>query len=624
MLQSIRDRTQGWIAGIIISLLILTFALWGIHSWLVGGSVSTTVAKVNGIEISKSQLDLTYERMRRELQAQYANTLPARVEMGLKKRALQALISTQVLKQASFKQGYRISERQIDGFLQSMPEFQENGQFSMVRFQKVLSSSLLSPNDFLTLIQTTLMIDQPRMGTIFTSFALPKEVKNAIGIVYQKRNIQYALLPYTLISAPIMIPDAKIESYYQQHSNEFKTKEKVSVNYIVLSIKSIMSQLSASDNDLKNFYDDNASSFAAPAQWKIQGILVPINKPTDEQQASYQMKQIAKEAKLNKSLSDLRQKNKFVKIVANLQGWVTLDQVPTVIQQALSSITTQQILAPIKTTQGFVLLKVEDYKPAHILSFDEAKQKVKESYLHQKAEEQFADQREKLANVTYEHPDNLEVAAQELKLTIQSSELFTKDKGDEGISANKQVREAAFSNDVLFSQNNSDVIQYTPDSAIVIRIKSHVPAALLPLSAVKSEIIEKLKIVEKENKTLQLAQDIQKQLQLGKSPQLVATQYHFNWVSVGLIGRYSNKLDAAILNTAFIMPILKNPNQVAYAVNKMPNGYVIVELKEAQSGMMSDMDQHRVFAEQIQNSDGLVEYELYKKSWINKSKVLIL
>ena len=163
MLQSIRDHTQGWIAGVIISILILSFALWGIHSYFVGGSVSNNVAEVNGNEITRGQLNLAYERLRRQLQAS-SYEFPSNAETGLKDRALESLINIQVLEQASLKQHYRISPAQVNNFLESMPEFQVDGQFSVSRFQQILATTLYSANDFLDLIRTSLLIDQPQFG----------------------------------------------------------------------------------------------------------------------------------------------------------------------------------------------------------------------------------------------------------------------------------------------------------------------------------------------------------------------------------------------------------------------------------------------------------------------------
>src|SRR3990167_10915618 len=125
MLQTIREHTQGWIAGTIIGLIILSFALWGIHSYFVGGSSNTVVAEVNGVEISREQLTVAYERLRRQAQNQYGSnsaTVTAKDETALKDRALTALINIEVLKQASTAQGFQVSNRQIDNYLQSMTE----------------------------------------------------------------------------------------------------------------------------------------------------------------------------------------------------------------------------------------------------------------------------------------------------------------------------------------------------------------------------------------------------------------------------------------------------------------------------------------------------------------------
>ena len=93
---------------------------------------------------------------------------------------------------------------QIDNYLQSMPEFQVNGQFSLDRFQEILSSTLLSTSEFLELIKTSLLIDQPKLGIIFTSFALPDETNYTIALVNQERDIDYINIPLQyFLSQPI-------------------------------------------------------------------------------------------------------------------------------------------------------------------------------------------------------------------------------------------------------------------------------------------------------------------------------------------------------------------------------------------------------------------------------------
>lgn len=528
---SIRDHTHGWIATVIISLLILSFALWGIHSYMVGGAASNYIAEVNGIQITKTQYAAALERAQRQVQMQSNGQLPLSAEKNLKQQTLQELIEIEVLKQASLKQKYRISTQQIDGFLESMPQFQVNGQFSLSRFQQVMSMTMHSTTEFLDLIRTTLLIDQPRLGTIFTSFTLPNEVASTIALVNQERDIQYVELSKQLIGQVAAITPEQIQAYYQQHTSDYQTLEQASVEYVELAVSDLEKKIHLSAQEIKSYYDENSSSFALPSKDKQKKPEVP--------------------------------------------------------------------------------------------AFENIKAKVALALAHQKAEEQFANLREKLANLTYEHPDSLTAAATELGLVVKTSEPFVKDKTGKGIAANNKIREAAFSNDVLNLQNNSDVIQMTPDSAVVVRVKSHTPASVLPLAAVQKDIIAKLQSVAINDRLEQLANEIKQKIQTSTNPEQVMQQYHLRWSTPGMISRHATKIDSAILDAAFTMAKPQGDQKITYAVTKIPNGYAIIGVKAVKEGALNNKDEYRVFAEQIQNTQGLLEYQLYKDSLMKQAKINI-
>lgn len=622
MLQSIRDRTQGWIAGIIISILILTFALWGIHSYIASVGTNPNVAKVNGVEITKPQLAAAYERLRRQQQLQYNASL---TEANLKNQALQSLINITILQQASLNEGYRISARQINNFLTGMSEFQVNGQFSATRFQQVLNSSLLSTADFYDLIKTTLLIDQPRLGLIFTSFALPNEVAESSGLVEQERNLFYISIPLQYYAKEsFTIPDALIQAYYQKHLNDFKTKEQVSIEYLELSINGLMTKLQPSESELQQYYNENNNLFMESPRWKLESIQVPFNPnatPEAIQQAQNKIKMIYQKAQTGIDFAKLARDYGITNNKDNAQNWVALNQLPKEIQnEIVHSTKVGDITSPIQTKQGFIIYKIKDYAVGTVLSFEKAKTAVKDAYTRQKAEEQFANLRETLANLTYEHPDSLAEAAKELGLTIQETNLFSK---DDTTAVDDKLRAAAFNNEVLNLQNNSDLIQKSSDTVAVIRIKQHVPATVLTLNAVKNQIIQKLTAQEINAKTLALASNIKIELQKNRNGQQLANQYHLTLTNLGFIGRHSSKVDSSILNTAFAMPIPQSAQQMTYAIAKTPEGYAIIGLKSLKKGSLTNTDQYRVFAEQIQNTQGLLEYGLYKQSLINNAKVKV-
>lgn len=628
MLQSIRERTQGWIAGIIISIIILTFALWGIHSYFTGGRTNTNIAEVNGVEITKEQLAISYERLRRQIQNQYGTNSPisTKDESNLKNRAMQNLIDVEVLKQASGAQGYLVSDRQIDNTIQGMTEFQVNGQFSIDRFQEILSATLLSTSEFLELIRTSLLIDQPKLGIVFTSISLPDETQSTIALVNQTRDIDYITISSQyFLNQPLVISPEKIKHYYQQNKSDFLTPEQVNVEYVALSLKDLLNKFNPTEVMLKSFYNENINSYTQSRKWKLARIEIPVSPTTNQEELKELTKKanaIAEAIKNNGDLAGIASKNS-AKLIN--QEWMFLNQIPADLQKVVSTLNKLgDVSQPVINSHAIVLMKVVDIQEPKMLSFESVKDKVRDTYVRQHAEEKFVELRDQLADLTYEHPESLQLASKTMNLPIQSSELFTKDKPGKDISQYKKVRDIAFSNDVMNLQNNSDVIQVNPETLVVLRIKSHVASSLLPLSEVSKQIEDKLKTQEADTRAADFAKNLQAKLQSGMNPQEIATSNKLTWNTTGFLGRYSTKIDNAILDLAFRLPDpAMNQKKTSYGFTRIPNGYAIVALKSVKQGMLADNKQAVVYAEQIQNSEGLLEYELYRRSQINHAKISV-
>ncbi|MDV7393098.1 SurA N-terminal domain-containing protein, partial [Arthrospira platensis SPKY1] len=114
MLQFIRDRARGWLAYVIVGLLIVPFALWGIHSYFEGGAPSD-VAVVGDTKISLQEFQRAYQNQRQRLQAMMGEDLdPALLEgTRLKQDVLWQMIDERVLNRAAREQGFRIGDRQL-------------------------------------------------------------------------------------------------------------------------------------------------------------------------------------------------------------------------------------------------------------------------------------------------------------------------------------------------------------------------------------------------------------------------------------------------------------------------------------------------------------------------------
>ncbi len=541
MLQSIHDRTHGWIAGIVLGLVILSFAGWGIHSYLVMTDASAIVAKVNSKTISRQEVATAFERAQRQLlqpDSKSGYQPSPQADAQLRKQVLQDLINNSIMTQALKSDGYRTDKAQLENFLEAMPQFQQDGQFSPQQFANILANTQYSMQGFLDLITTSLLAQQLQQGIQMSVLALPNEVTRAAALWGQQRDVGYLLIPSTLFAhKKISISDADIENYYQQHAKSFDQPAKVSLDYLELSVDAIAATIHPDDTALQRFYSANQERFSQ------NGKLKP-----------------------------------FAKVRAD-------------VAVALS---------------------------------------------HQLAQARFATQREQLASLTYEHADSLQAAAQKLGLKIASTAEFTQDQGNkEDISANANVRTVAFSADVMENHNNSDVIQIDPMHVVVARIKHVVPAAPLPLLAVREQIVTSLQTQRRNQQLQELAAKVQTDLSAGHlDPTQVAKQYDgVKWQRVGWVSQQDKqdkqdkqnkdkKIEGTIVSALFNMPASeKGGVKPAWAMVEVPAGYAVVGLFGVKAGDVLDKQDAEKLAQQLQEIHFALEFDAYQRSLVQEATV---
>ena len=120
MLQRIRDRISGWIAGVIIALVGGAFILFGIEFYFEQGSANQgNVAKVNGVTITDRQVNNLFSNIQRQTMAQMGNrALSADEEQQLKSYALQSIITQTALLTTLQDGGYHVGLTQVKAMVE--------------------------------------------------------------------------------------------------------------------------------------------------------------------------------------------------------------------------------------------------------------------------------------------------------------------------------------------------------------------------------------------------------------------------------------------------------------------------------------------------------------------------
>ncbi|MEW7992537.1 MAG: SurA N-terminal domain-containing protein [Candidatus Thiodiazotropha sp.] len=498
MLQEIRDKAQGWIAWAIVILISIPFALWGIQSYLGVGS-ETVAATVNGFEITERTLDSQYQRFRQQLREQLGAAYRPELfdDAKMREEVLNRLIRDELLHQASDRMGLRAGSNMIQAAILAMPMFQKDGRYDQQTYERALRLQGLSPAGFEERVRTSLVSEQLSLAVNAASFMTQREVTESERLYKQTREVSYFVIPaadFKLSDAPA---DDEITAYYQANEGAFVTPERIKVEYILLDAETAGGTVIVDEDLLLGYYENNQDEFGLPEQRQASHILILAAADADqaaEDDAKSKIEALAERLKNGESFAELARQNSQDPGSAESGGdlgFFTRGIMAPAFETAAFSLEEGAVSEPVRTEFGYHLIKLTGIKDGDVKPFDQARAEVEAAYRKAEGERLYFEMAEQLADISYEDPSSLEPAAEALGLGTQESDWITREQGT-GVFAKPKVRTAAFSDDVLQEQNNSELIEIDGTSSLVLRIRDHQEASVQPLEDVKAQIIETL------------------------------------------------------------------------------------------------------------------------------------
>lgn len=619
MLQKINERIQGVIAWIVVILVTVTFTIFGLDYYLQTRHKSSMAkAKVNGKEITKQEFEVNY---RRAFQMQEADDKKIIDENNLKKQVLDDMIMNSISVQAALSNGFVINNEQANMAILSIPQFQENGSFSNSLYSRALRGALYTHESFQDEVKRGMLINQQRFAIVGTEFVLSREINSFVKLLMQKRDYNYLLIPSSSFLDKSQVSQDEVVDYYETHKSEYMYPEQVSIDYIKISMKDIKNSITISDDQVKSYYNDNRNNYISPAKWHVNHILLKSNS-TNDSTVLATAEDLSKKLQENPNdftkQADELSKNKNV--VTGMLPWIIAGT--TDFDRELADFTEiNQVSNPIKVENGYEIFKLVDYKPSSTKSFQEVEPIIKEQMILDAAQEKYGSLLEKLADLSYQNPDSLDSIGINLNLPVYKSELFNMSGGNADVTKNKYVIKAAFSHDVLELGNNSDLIQLDNENVVVLRVHKRLPSSQMSLSVVKDEIgnmlLEKKSRIACENFGKKIL-DENKGLSFEENIKLGINS--FGWKKIINNGRDSYSTSSDINDLAFAI------TEVGDKLGKLlDNGdYVIVSLQKITDGNLSALDKEQIasITQQLDSSYGLMDYNLYINSLMNKAKVI--
>ncbi len=629
MLHFIRERAQGWVAWFIVGLISIPFALWGVNSYLTGPS-DTVVATVNGQDIPQAEYQQAVQqyrdRMRTMLKDEFDPTMFDSVEV--KRNVLNSLIDQKLLMSIGQASGQRVSDVELSKAIHATPAFQVDGRFDSDRYSLMLARVGMTPERYEAQLRVDSVVQELTSNVQKSTLAASYLSDNLLRLEKQTREIAYGVVPALSLVDKVTVSDEQVTEYYEKYSSNYMAPERITVDYIELSVDELTNEVDISDSELQSYYLDNEDQFVSPEQRKASHILIE----GDDAKAITLLESI--QVRLNNGedfavlAETLSQDVGSAKEGGDL-GFFERGLMDSTFENTVYAMENiGDVSAIIKTDFGHHLIKLTGIKAGEGKSFEQAKSEVETVLRRQKAEVLFYEKAELLADLSYENPDSLDVAAEELGLEIKTSSEFQRERNTSGIAKDQKVVAAAFSEDVLTHDLNSAVIELSKSDLLVLHKNKHTEASQLSFDSVAPAIREQLRFEQAAQQAKQQGDEILAKLEAGESPEALFDAS--NWFAAKTYQRTDSEVSQQILQSAFSSAKPKSDSEPEFVGFTARNGnFVVVKVSavhegdpasvsaEVRDGLTSHLDRVYVdselqaFVNQLKNEADIEVFQQY-------------
>lgn len=581
MLQDIRKNVQGTAAKIVVGLIVISFAFFGIESILVGGG-GNEIAEVNGDSIYPQQLQQALDTQKRRLISMMGDNLDPSMldDERLGPQALEALISRTLLMQSANEMGLMISNPEIGAVVGSMEQFQVDGVFSPEVYKSILSSAGYTPTYFKQSLHDDLLVGQLRSGIAGSEFVTPAELEVNTQIISEQRDVRYFRIPREMFSSAGQITDAQVEAYYDANQDEFRTPESVDLDYIEISLDSFRAPVE--ESVVREEYELAKLDTQFQSQNRVSHILFEAGGDGDlAQRIAQAQDRLASGASFAEVAKELSDDVGSADNGGDL-GYTSGDTFPAPMEAAIAELEPNIVSGPVETDAGTHLILVTERKDGEVASFEEMENELRERIESDEARVVLLRTVESLKDLSF-NAEDLEYPAEELDLPVQQANGVTRAQ-NEGLFSNRSLLEAAFSDDVLQSGNNSEVIELADNRFVVMSVRQHNQPEVKPLAAIRDQVLAT--VAEETARKAVVAQAAQalEQVRAGLPlKELTESAGYEMQVELG-VDRRNNVIPPEVLRRVFELPSPGADGTIADFV-MVPNGdAVVIELLQVNTG----------------------------------------
>ena len=579
MLETIRNATKTWIAKVILALITVPFALWGVESYIRTAPGQDTAATVEKEKITTQEFQQAVRNQLDQFRQQFGGNIDAAImdNPEMRKSILDQLIDQRLVANATKSSGLIVSDATLRERISTEPSFQQDGKFAASRYELALKSQGLSAVGFETRIRQDMKRQRFVESIVATGFAANTSVKQYLLASEQTRDIAIINVTPEQFTAQVKITGEAAKAFYEQKKAEFTTPEQIRAEYVELSVEALTPTIQVPVEETKAYYEANSGRYIQKEQRKASHILInvtPKSTELEKKAAKEKADALFAQAKKNpKEFAELAKKNSQDTGSAANGGDLGLFSRGMMVkpfEDAAFGAKRDELVGPVLSDFGYHIIRVTDIQPEKGKGLAEVTPEIEGELKKQKAARKFAELAEKFTNAAYEQSSSLKAAAEVAGLPIKQSPWMSKGQGMPPPFSNPKLSTALFSDEVQKNKRNTEAVEVATNTLVAARVLESKPAVVRPFEEVEKSIIARL--TREEAGKLAKADGEAKlaALKLGKAGEI-------KWPALLSVSRTSagglgpNVIDAAMKADPKTLP--------AYVGTENPGGgYVLVQV----------------------------------------------
>ncbi len=611
-------------AQVVLAIIFLPFAFVGVDSYFKGSDATAPVATVAGQTITQQEFNVALRERQESLQSMSGGRIdPAMLDNPeLRLGVAEGLVNQRLLWVQATRANLTATDQQLRAMLEQAPVFQDNGKFSLDLYRQYLKTRGKGELEFEGELRRDLLMRQVDDAYTESAFLPRTVVQRMLKLTETQREVSTFTFAPERFESKATVEGGAAKKYYDSRLDEFRLPEQVRVEYVALTIDSLLPSTTVDPEEVKKSYDDVASKSQVQESRQASHILITADAkaPAEEKQkAKAKAEDLLKQIKSKPaSFADLAKAHSqdpgSAEKGGDLGSFKRGDMVKA-FSAAAYDMKVGDIAGPVETEYGYHIIKLTGITEGKLPSFESMRGQLETDLKSQRAGKKFAELAEQFNNAAFEQSDSLKAAADLAKVPLQQSAWFSRNAATDARLNNPKLLQAIFSDEVLKNKRNTEAVEVTPGNLVVARLLEHRPSTVRPFDNVQAEISTKLQRQRATQLAAQEGRAALEKLRQGKDAEVT-------WGEPQMINFSSQikGMNEEVRKQILRADVAKLPG---YSGVESPSGYTLIRITRVVEPEKLDAEKEKNIAQAMQQAVGQEQFSAYLASLKLKGDVKI-